>query len=213
MQVWGTGTIAEVKVRISELGIDLSAWPDAKIEKILLEAQRYFELRTHREFELSTTIRKLNGTGKNLLVLPFIPVISIDYINVLYSENIVPLSITGYRIKESTGEVILTGLYPFYSNTWPEGQANIEVKWSHGYNPANIPADIVDAMILSATVEVVERDPRDWESEGLVSVKIGDYSESYGAGSYYGGVFGSQKKKWQERIDMIVAKYRKTIIL
>jgi len=213
MQVWGTDTVDKVKERLTELGIDVSAWPDAKIESIILEAQRQFENATHREFETATTIRKLNGTGKNLMVLPFIPVQSIEYINVLYSDNVAPLTVTGYRLKEETGELVLTGLYPFYSDVWPEGIANIEVKWIHGYDVANIPQDIVDAMILASTIEIIQRDPRDWESEGLVSVKIGDYSESYGAGDYYGGAYGRQIKRWDERIKLTIAKYRRTIIL
>jgi len=216
MQVWGINTVDEVKERITELGFEVAEWPDAKIEKILLEAQRFFQLRTHREFEQTTVTRKLNGTGKNLLVLPFIPIVSVTSITILYSSLFTPLQITGYRVKEQTGEVILTSVNSgegLIYNVWPEGQANIEAVWIHGYDPADVPADIVDAMILSAVIEIIERDPRDWESEGFTSVKIGDYSENYGAGDYFGGVYGSQKKKWQARIEAIVAKHRKTIIL
>ena len=143
MGVWVVYT--DIQVRLVELGIDITVWNQAKIDPVTLKSQRRFELLTHRTFESTTTTRKLNGSGKHFIVLPFIPIISIEYIKALYSADLQPVEITGYIIKNEIGQVIMTATQPFYYTAFPEGEANLEAKWTHGYaDIASIPLEQAD---------------------------------------------------------------------
>lgn len=219
MDIWAD--LDRITTILEDLGIDTTSWvadSHAKMKSVVLEAQREFEGRTRRKFEEATRTEKHDGRKKNTLVLKYYPVSNIASIKILdVPIGQAPYILTGWRLEEETGIVIATSTLPVFGDPYgtsylgyfPEGKRNIEVEYTYGYPSGDIPEDIVDAIELMTVLDIMSRSPQDWEKEGLVSIRIAAYSESYGAGSYYGGAYGQQRRDWTERIKMTIARHKK----
>lgn len=199
--------------RITEMGFETTYWASdtyAELDKVILKAQREFERRTRRSFEQADLTERVDGHGKTTIVLSQFPVNSITSIALIDLALAYQPTITGYRFEEATGIVHIEAIYPHAYAVFPEGIQNLEVIYNYGYvTPGSIPDDIKDAIELMTLLQVILRSPKEYEQDGIVSEKIGNFSQSFGAGAYYGGVLGDQKKDWRSTINAIISNYRK----
>jgi hypothetical protein len=122
-------------------------------------------------FNQSTSTVTLDGTGRDALLLPELPVTSAGTVTVAGG------TITDYVLNTRLGILIRksSGTDVDYTNacrtlTWPEGRQNITVTYQHGYADADLPRSIrvvaleIAARLWQQTI-VIE------ESNGPTSVK------------------------------------------
>jgi len=218
MQIWIDHV--DVVSELEDLGIDTAPWIDnsyAKMDKEVLKAQREFERLTRRKFEQDTITEKMNGSGKESLVLRYFPVVSIASIKI----TDVPgwpytLTLAQYRVDVETGVVVLVKTEPLLVARFSPGNLNVEATYTYGYLVADIPQDIKDCIIYMSLIGIIMRTPADWEKLGLKGVRIAQYAEQYGyvsgtkgKTSIVSGIYGPQKQVWQEKIESTIARYKR----
>jgi len=221
MEIWVDQ--ADIIEELQDLGITTTAWEldsYAKLNKVILKSQREFERLTRRKFEKADLTEKINGTGKSGIVLRYYPINSIDSI---VMEDIPgyqqALTMSEYRFEEETGRVELVATQPILIAVFPEGNLNIVATYNYGYEVADIPEDIKDAISVAVQFEVISRTPEDWEKKGLKGLRIGQYQEQYGSvasasnNPLAAGIFGPQKTKWMEEFNNVVASYKRTLVV
>jgi len=212
MQVWISQP--DVVKELEDLGIDTAQWTSdsyAKLNAEILKQQRMFERLTRRKYERATITEKLNGSGKDTIILRYFPVVSIGSIVI---EDVpgypYTLLLTEYRLDEETGVLSLIRTYPLMIANFAQGKLNIVATYTFGYLVADIPEDIQDALLYMTLIGVIMRTPGDWEKLGLKSIRIAQYAESYGAGKgMASGIFAPQKDYWAQTIDSTIARYKR----
>jgi hypothetical protein len=213
MNVWVTQ--ADIIEELTDLGIDTTDWEAgsyAKLNKEILRTQRRFESLTKRKYEKDDHTELLNGSGKDLLVLSYYPINSIDYIKIKDKYGgITPLTAAEYRVDESTGRVKLISVEPFKFDAemvFPEDYLNLEAKYNYGYEVADIPEDIKDAIKYMTMINVITRTPADFQKQGLKSLRIAHYQEAYASPSQ--GIYKVQLDTWGDYIREVINRYRRT---
>jgi len=214
MNVWITQQ--DVIDELKDLGIDTEEWKQgsySKLNKVILRAQRDFERLTRRKFEKVTITEKISGSGKPTIVLRYFPIVSITSIIVTdvpsYQQDV---TVTEYRVDEETGVIHLVSTLPVSMAYFPEGHLNIEVIYMYGYELADIPDDIKDCILKMVLIRIIMRSPAEWESEGLKSIKISQYAEAYNVNKTSGGLFSTQREQWQNDINDIIMRFKRTLI-
>lgn len=212
----------EVIELLTDLGIDTSSWEASSYEKLnreILRAQRAFERLTRRKFEQTTVTERLDGTGKETIILTNFPVTELVSVTV---ENLpgypYTLTLSEYRLEEETGILHLVSTQPFQISIFPLGLLSITATYKYGYLVAgeinNIPEDIQDCILYMVAIKVIMRTPADWEKLGLKAIRIAQYSESYGkVAEKESGIFGPQKEEWTRTINETIRRYKRIPIV
>jgi len=207
-------TISDITSILSDLGIDIAPWTasdNAKLKVEIYKAQREFERLTRRKYEDATITEKLDGSGRETIILRYFPINSVTSISIIDIVNYQEvLTVSEYRVDNETGVVTLVSTQPQIISVFPLGNQNIEVVYNYGYT--TIPDDIKDAIIYMTVIQVIYRCPAEWEKLGLRSLRIAQYSESYG-GDGASGIFGAQKQEWTNKIKQTIANYKRTLVI
>jgi len=203
---------------LEDLGLDTTAWTDnnyAKLDAEILKQQRVFERLTRRKFEQATIVEKLNGTGKESIVLRYFPIISISSI-IIEDVPGYPylLTLSEFRVDKETGIVVLVSTYPKLTSYFIKGKQNVTATYVYGYATGTIPEDIQDTILYMTLIGVIMRTPGDWEKLGLKSIRIAQYAESFGSSkSKSGGIYAPQKDYWADTIKSTIARYKRMPVL
>lgn len=85
----------------------------------------------------------VSGAGSRVLLLPARPVVGDPVVKV---AGVILAADVDYGIKRNPAVLVWLG-----PGGWPAGEDNIEITYSHGYNP--IPGDVADAVLEMAEID------------------------------------------------------------
>lgn len=126
-------------------------------------------IRTRAEQELdlsdSTIAFSGDGIGRELL-LPQLPVVAVDEVRI-DGEVTLDWELRSDGVLRRTTPSVLDPEYPLTPYAWPRGNANVEVDYSHGYDP--IPSDL-RLLALTLAARAYEQGLARQESTGSTSV-------------------------------------------
>lgn len=155
-------------------GVDFDP-TDLRAIRAIQDASAFIRAYTRRQITTVTdeTVT-LNGSGRDRLVLPEFPVVSVTEVKTLDDDGVeTVLETTDYRVDASGILGRIDGW------VWPSGIANVVVTYDHGYD--TVPADIAAACYeLAAT---------NYQSTGggtVTQESIGSYSVTYDAATVAG---------------------------
>lgn len=110
--------------------------------------------------EIEDDVRLLDGTGTRTLVLPGRPVTAVDKVEIGGTE------VSGFTFSTN-------GVLERTAGVWPKGRRNIEVTYTHGFAPEDIPGEIKVATLQAASRAAMNPGRFNSFSDGQVSVGFG----------------------------------------
>lgn len=178
-----TGLLVDTQNLSDYLGRDVTG--DAGADTAVAAASDMVRSLAGQEFTEATETIALDGTNTDALLLPQRPVTSVDSV-VLVDSALDETTVTDYWLDGALGLLLRQGA-PSSSNgaayyaSWPEGRRNIVVTYTHGYAPADIPAD-VRMVALAIATRLVIQGAAIQESSGDVSIRYGTNATDFTAG-------------------------------
>lgn len=124
----------------------------------------------------------LNSSGGKVLLLPELPVISVT--SVRESGTLLTVD-TDYQVDGGNGLLVRKW------RNWTAGVRNIQVTYTHGYNP--IP-DVITGVVARAASRLFQAGLRAEETGGVLGIaskSLGDFSVSYAAEGAAEGSMGA----------------------
>lgn len=175
------------------LQLDISVEKIPSAEAAIKAATETIRNYTNQEISLSENdVIVLDGNGRTRIFLPELPVASISDVKV-DGESLVD----GEDYKLGQYGV----LYRLGGSVWSDGVQNIEITYTHGYDP--VPDDIV-SICARAAARAYQAGLRAEDQGGIAvqSMGLGDYQVTYGQESHgegYAGVSGVRPLLYSEK--------------
>lgn len=169
-------TLASATDLATKLGV---AETDGKLLLALRRASdRFVGAVHHPVVKIEDDTIELDGNGSYSLLLPAAPVIGTPVVVV---DGVAVLYKTDYSLSRSKGILRRRGA------VWPDDLGNIEVTYSHGYDP--VPGDIQDAVLEQAELQYQLL-------AGVAQMSLSGESFAFGAQSTVGVT-----QRWAEAVE------------
>ena len=184
MASWGT--LADLKADAASLGIDLTSWNDAQLQRILDSAQRWIRAFTNRRLApVESFVHKFNGDNRDALILREYPLVTLTGVRIVGAGALQALNITASELNldDEAAIVYISNIRRFINIAWPRGRQNIEVDYTAGFTLASDTGlGLIDIERKVALITVIAQTPEEFERDGVQSEKVGDHTVTFKRG-------------------------------
>ena len=184
MASWGD--LADLKADAASLGIDLTSWNDAQLQRILDAAQRWIRAFTNRRLApVEPFLHKFNGDNRDALILREYPLVVLVGVRVIDSGAFQALNISAAELNldDEAAIVYISNVRRFVDIAWPRGRQNIEVDYTAGFDlTSDTGLGLIDIERKVALINTIAQTPEEFERDGLQSEKIGDHTVTFKRG-------------------------------